>query len=821
MTHLSSDLRLAARALRRRPAFTALAVLTLTIGVGANTAVFGLINSVFLKPLPLIQNTDRLVEINRRLGGDFADVSYGVFQAIRAERGTLEDAAGYSPLPGSITTTEGETPVVRMVTATTGNYFDLLGVRPGVGRFFASGEAFYPRVSNVVVLSDRLWRERFGADRSAIGRTLRLNGVALEIIGVTPPAFRGHANGLAVDAYVPVGVAIPGFPTRNALDEPRSSAVQVIGRLRPGVTPSAAASALGAAAMRYLASVGPNRFSPGPETHPVRVDAFSPVPAVIRDGVAAFLAVLLAVSGLLLTMTCVNVAGMILSRATERRTEIAVRYALGATRKRIVTQLLTESVLLFLVAGVAGAIFAAWATPLLTTFKPPLPPGYSVDLDLRANWTVLVYASLIATASGILFSIAPVLRATQADLAPMLREQSGGGSLARTRVRGALVGIQMAGTVVLLIVAGLFTRALGALDALDPGWNPNGVYVTSLDMELNGTNDAAGLALFGQLTQRVSAIPGVRVAAVASKLPFSGQSSFGAVAPEGATSTPSTDTPSYFNRVSAGYFQAMGIRLLRGRDVAATDVANTPNVAVINEAMAARLWPGQDPIGRRFQTGIAPYQRTFTVIGVAANSKIKRHNEEPPNAYYLPYTQMYNSQMALIVRLADGVPATTLDAVRDIVRELSPSLPAEPMRPLRTALELYFLPQRIAAWVGGVLGMIGMLIAAVGAYGVAAIAVAQRRREIGIRLALGARSRNLVSLLLRRVMRAPVIGLCVGLVLALGLTLPLKRFLGIVHPLDPTAFGAASLALAAVIAIATWAPARAASRMNPLDVLRD
>ena len=820
MTLLSSDLRLAARALRRRPAFTALAVLTLTIGVGANTAVFGLINSVFLKPLPLIQNTERLVEINRSLGGDYADVSYGVFQAIRAERGVLEDAAGYSPLPASISTTEDATPVVRMVSATTGNYFDLLGLRPGVGRFFASGEAFYPNVSNVVVISDRLWRERFGATGLVLGRTLRLNGTPLEIIGVTPPAFRGHANGLAVDAYIPVGVVIPGFPTRKALDEPRSSAVQVIGRLRAGVTTKAAAPALGAAAMRYLVSVGPNRFSPGPETHPVRVDAYSPVPAVIRDGVAAFLAVLLAVSGILLTMTCVNVAGMILSRATERRTEIAVRYALGATRKRIVTQLLTESVLLFLVAGIAGAIVAAWATPLLMTFEPPLPPGYSIDLDLRANWTVVVYASLIATACGILFSIAPVLRATRTDLAPMLREQSTGSSLGRTRVRGVLVGVQMAGTVVLLIVAGLFTRALGALDALDPGWNPNGVYVTSLDMELNGTSNAAGLALYGQLTERVSAIPGVRAAAVASKLPFSGQSSLGPVAAEGTAPT-SNDTPAYFNRVSPGYFQAMGIRLLRGRDVATTDQETTPNVAVINEAMAARLWSGADAIGRRFQTGIAPYQRTFTVIGIAANSKIKRLNEEPPNAYYLPYTQLYNSQMSLIVRLADGVPATTLDAVRDIIRGLSPSLPAEPVRPLRTALELYFLPQRIAAWVGGVLGMIGMLIAAVGAYGVAAIAVAQRRREIGIRLALGARSRDLVSLLLRRVMRAPVIGLGVGLVVALGLTQPLKLFLGVVHPLDPTTFGAAAIALAAVIAVATWAPARSASRLNPVDVLRD
>jgi hypothetical protein len=264
----------------------------------------------------------------------------------------------------------------------------------------------------------------------------------------------------------------------------------------------------------------------------------------------------------------------------------------------------------------------------------------------------------------------------------------------------------------------------------------------------------------------------------------------------------------------------MGIRLLRGRDVSDRDGPAAPNVAVINEAMAQRLWPGAEAVGRRFRTGIAPYTTMFEVIGVAANAKVKRLNEETPNAYYIPYSQRYNSAMMLIVRVEPGAPLATVGAVRQLIREIAPTLPVEPLRPLRDVLDVYFLPQRIAAWVGGVLGIVGMLIAAVGAYGVAAIAVGQRRREIGIRLALGARSGDLVSLLLRRVMRAPAIGLGVGLVLALGLTQPLRLFLGVVNPLDPVAFAVASLSLIAVIALATWTPARRAARMDPVEVLR-
>jgi predicted permease len=812
------DFRLALRTLVRRPGFTLLAVVTLTIGVGANTAVFGLVNALLMRPLPLIRDPERLVEISRRAGNDIVAVSYPVFQAMRAERRLMMDAAAYAPAPVSMAV-DGDAAAVRMAMSVTGNYFDVLGVQPGRGRYFTPEESFYPRLAPVVVISDRLWRERFGGDPRVLGRALRVNGVSLAIIGVTPPAFRGHAAGFAIDAYAPVGVAIPGLPTPAGLDDPGIGMLQIIGRLAPRVSREAAASALGDLAERILVAAPGRPTDIRRETHPVRIDVFSPVPVVIRGGVSAFLAVLLAVSGLLLTMTCVNVAGMILSRATERRTEIAVRYSLGATRARVVRQLLIESAVLFLVAGFAGAALAAWVTPLLATFEPPLPAGYALDLDLHSTWHGVLYASMIAVTCGMIFSLAPALRATRTDLSPLLREQGAGGTAARSRLRGALVGVQMAATVVLLVVAGLFARALGSLDTLDPGWDPNGVYVTTIDLELNGTGADAGRVYFGALTGRVAALPGVRAVGIASKLPFSGQSSFGAVRAEG---TPVSDvrTPAYINRVSGGYLAAMGIRLLRGRDLNDDDGLSKPNVAVINAAMAARLWPGTEPVGRRFVTGLRPNEMTFEVVGVAANTKVKRLNEETPNAYYVPYRQWYNSAMTLIVRLDPGAPAAVAVAARAVARELDAGLPIEPLRPLRAALDVYFLPQRIAAWVGGVLGALGLLIAAVGAYGVAAIAVAQRRRELGIRLALGARSRDLMNLLMRQVMRAPIIGLISGLTFALVLTQPLRRFLGVVNPLDPASFGVASIVLAGVIALTAWLPAKRAASMDPVEVLR-
>ena len=406
MSHVGSDLRLAVRTLLRRPAFTLLAVLTLTIGVGANTAVFVLINATFLRPLPLLREPERLVEINRRVGNDFVDVSYRVFQAMRAERGVLVDAAAYTPLPVSVAAETRSAAVVRMAVSTTGNYFDVLGVRPALGRFFALNESFHPTVSATAVISDRLWRDQFGADPHVLGRVLRVNGVPLEIIGVTPAAFRGHATGLVVDAYLPVGLTIPGLPTAASLNEPRSDVLQVIARLAPDVSTTVAASALGAAVTRDLATAprpAPARRS---DAYAIRVDAFSPVPVVIRDGVAAFLGVLLGISGLLaqtyfyidnlfVRAICgdkplghYNVAVRVLSAsimlaqyaslaALPWFTRCHQEGSLGPAVARLTAPL-------FALSGLMCGLIWPWAEPLLELFKP----GFGAAAD-ALRWLLL------------------------------------------------------------------------------------------------------------------------------------------------------------------------------------------------------------------------------------------------------------------------------------------------------------------------------------------------------------------------------------------------------------------------------------------------
>ena len=813
MERLLADVRLAIRVLARRPAFTIVAVLTLASGVGANTVIFALINGVVLKPLPHIVAPGRLVEVSRVVRDDFADVSYPVFDAMRGRHDVLEDGAGYAPLPLSIAT--GDEPAVGMGMTITPSYFATLGVRPAMGRFFATESTSDPANGSIAVISDRVWRERLRGDPAVLGRVIRVNGHPLEIVGVTPPGFRGHAAGLTIDVYVALGAPVPGLPTRSSLESTDAGVLQVVGRLRPNVSARQAHAALTATARRTLEAIAPMADT---SAYRLRVDAFSPVPVVIRGAVTAFLAVLLALSVLLVALTCINVAGMLLSRAADRRTEIAVRRAVGASRGRIVRQLMTESVVLFVVAGVVGVVVASIATPLLLALTPPLPAGFTVDLSLDLDWRVFANAAVVALVTALIFSAGPALRATEMDLAPALRESDAGGGRGRTRFRGVLVGAQTAASALLLVVAGLFARAVTSMHAIDPGWDARGVYVTPTDLELAGFDESRGRAFFDALLSRVAAIPGVQSVALASKLPFSGQSSLGAVNVEGLPAPPGR--PGFaanFNRVSPGYFRTMGIALLRGRDIATADGPRNGRVAVINQAMAERLWPGGDPVGRRFWIGTVGNGTPMEVIGVVKNSKYRRLTEEPPNFYFVPARQYYNAQMVLHVRAAPSA----LAAVRRVFTELAPALPVESPRPLREALEVYFLPQRLGAWLAGIMGVAALCLGALGAYGVAAISVAQRRRELGIRAALGAGPADVIRLILRHGLRAPAIGLGIGLALALLFTRLLRAFLGPTSPGDPLTFVAVLATLIGVTAAAIWLPARRAARIDPALVLRE
>jgi predicted permease len=471
--------------------------------------------------------------------------------------------------------------------------------------------------------------------------------------------------------------------------------------------------------------------------------------------------------------------------------------------------------ILYLAGAAGGVLLAVWATRLLQAFEPPVPiPGFDIDLNLGVDWRVLLFAIVAALGSGLLFSLVPALRGADRSLTPSL--QAGGrGGTGRNRLRSALVGAQMATTVLLLVVAGLFLRALGSLRSVETGWETEGVTVMDFDLELSGYGATDGGVFYETLRERVQQIPGVGAAGFASKLPLGGRSSLGDINVPGVDPPPDrVGFPAYNVTVSPGYFETLGIRLLEGRDFQPED-ATLGRVVVINESMAARFWPGESPLGRAFTIG----DSDFTVIGVAEDAKYSRLVEDVYNFYYLPASQRYMPQMVLYSR-GDLTSAALITAIREAATQIDPDQPLLPARSLDEALEVFFLPQRIAAWVAGLMGFVALLLGAVGVYGITAFSVARRTREIGIRLALGASRGTVIRAMMRTGLVAPTIGMLLGVTIAVAVTRLLGSLLAGVSPLDPVTFGLVLGGLTAIAACAVLVPTKRASAVDPATTLR-
>jgi predicted permease len=807
---LAHDARFAARAFRRSPGFTALALLTLGVAIGANTALFSVVNGVLLKPAPGLPDTEGVVELSRQVQGGLADMSYPAVR-IMAQSSALDAVAAMDWEPVSIG--GSDRPEVSVALAVTSSYFDVLRLTASRGRLFAPDEASFPAVRPVAVISEHLRATRF-SDADIPGATLVVNGTPLSIVGVAPAGFRGHAVA-HVDVFIPLGLPVPGFTTEAGLSEIGYENVQVIGRLAPRVRESGAAEEL--TALVDAAVVERDGTAPG--TYRVRVDRWGWVPATARTPVTLFLSGMLLLAGLILAMACINVAGMMLSRAVERSGEIAVRVALGAGRGRITRQLLSEAALLGAAAGVLGLVLAGWLTGLLLAFRPPLPPGYQLALDFGLDWRVLVYSFAIAVGFSLVFSLAPAVHAARTDVMATIKGGSGRSGRTRTLGRSALVSGQMALSLVLLVVAGLFLRSLASMGSVDPGWSAAGVWDTDLDLQLTGTGKADGAALQAELVRRLAAAPEVESAGLAHKLPLGSVSSFGDVTTEGLRPPEGRfGFPASFMRVTPGYFQTMDLAILQGRRFTEADAEGAPDVAIVNRSMARRFWPDSDPIGKVFR--IDGVDSDLTVVGVAEDASYRRMVEETPNFYYLPSAQWYNAHMLLFVKPRAGRAEDAQARVAEIVRELQPNLPVQPLVPLASSLEISFLPQRIATWVSGVLGALGLLLGAVGVYGVTSFAVSRRVQEIGIRKALGASSADVVRLVLRQGMVAPLVGVGLGLGGAIAVGRVLSAFLTGVGAADPVAVGTALLTLLLVASVATFVPAWRAARRQPSVTLR-
>ncbi len=540
----------------------------------------------------------------------------------------------------------------------------------------------------------------------------------------------------------------------------------------------------------------------------------------LRTPILIFMAMLMTVVGLVLLIACANVANLLLARATARRKEIAIRLSLGAGRGRLIRQLITESVLLSLLGGMVGLLIAVWGTGLLMAFKPPAP--VPIEIDLGADWRVLGFTFGLSLLTGVLFGLAPALAASRPDLVASLKDEAGGG-ISRGRLRGALVIAQVSLSLMLLICSGLFIRSLRNAGSVDPGFDADNLLVMSMDLRLQGYSETTGRNFSRQLLDRVRALPGVVSATMAEYLPLGLDGARRGITIEGYTAQPGESTEINSSSVATGYFETLGIPLLRGRAFNEQDREGSPGVVMINEAFARRYWPGQEPIGKRIQTGAArsgandsPY---LEVVGVVKDGKYVTLGEEATPFFYLNLAQRYQSSPTLIVRTR-GNPLDYLAAAQSEVAALDKSLALYDVKTMRQHLGLALLPARLAGSVLGVFGLVALVMAAAGIYGVMAYSVAQRTREIGVRMALGASAGAVLRLVTRQGMKLTLVGMAIGLAASLALTRLMKSLLFGVSATDPVTFVVVALLLIAVALLACWIPARRAAKVDPMVALR-
>ncbi|HEX8140380.1 MAG TPA: ABC transporter permease [Pyrinomonadaceae bacterium] len=820
MGTLMQDIRFGARMLFKSRAFTIVAVLSLALGIGANTTIFTLVNAVLLQSLPVSEPAQLMSvfgtdENNRGNQLDFAPISYPNYIDYRDQNDVFTGLLIFGGAQMSLSGT-GEPEQVNGLMVS-GNYFDLLGVKAALGRTFLPEEDSTPGTHPVVVLSHAFWQRRFGGDPSIVGKTIMLNNQGFTVIGVAPPSFRGTFAIGAFDFWVPMAMhdQVLTGTFREWFNERRALLFNVIGRLKPGVSREQAQVAMQTIARRLEQEYPKANEKRSVMLVPLAQSTINPNQ---RDLFVRAGGLLSTVVGLVLLIACANVANLMLARATARRKEIAIRAALGAGRMRIIRQLLTESVLLSVLGGVLGLFLAYWACELLWSFRPPF--FNQNDLSLRLDGRVLGFTMLLSLLTGIIFGLAPALQSTRTDLVTELKEKSGPPKQARKRfnLRNLLVIAQMALSLVALIGAGLFIRSLRNAQKLNPGFETEKLMVMSYDLGAQGYNATRGREFDRQVQARVEAIPGVRSAAVASNAPFNGGFLRSVFVEGQETPASGRGILTLVNTVGMKYFETLGIPVLRGRDFSTSDQENSVHVVVINEAMAKRFWPGQDALGKRFKFFGDEFQTE--VVGVVRNSDSTQLGEDPPRPVaYLPLSQSFAPAVTLYVR-TEADPTTVLATVRREVQAIDPNLPLVAVSTISEVLNQVLWAPRMGAVLLAVFGLLALILAAVGIYGVLGYTVTQRTHEIGLRMALGAQRSDVLKMVVRQGMILTLIGVAVGVGVAFVLTRFMESMLYGVAATDPVTFIGVPLVLALVALLACLIPARRATRVDPMIALR-
>jgi putative ABC transport system permease protein len=822
MTNLWADLRYAFRQLRKSPGFTATAILTLALGIGANTAIFSVVNGMLFTSLH-VRNESRLTILSFQQKStswqptfslpeyrDLRSQTKNVFSGLTADLYSLDGLSMPGSKPGRI-----------FSDYVSGNFFSALGVQPFLGRYFLPSEGETPGADPVMVLSYAYWKRHFAGDPNVIGRQVSINGHPITVVGVTPKDFHGVLTAMAVQGYFPLAMMAPLENTpMDQLDKRDTRGWRVYARLQPGITMQQANSALAVVAHGFASEHPATEKDAGLRAFPLYVGRNGPLDA--KNSVGIVSTIFLGLAGLVLLLACVNVTNLLLVRASIREREMVIRSALGARRSRLIRQMLTESILLALFGGAAGMALGLFGSSQLGSVK------FGVDIPLYLNfgfdWHVFAFSAAIALLAGAVVGIVPAVRLSRANLNLVLREGGRSMTAGASKFRDGLVMLQVGSALMLLIVAGLFTRSLAQAAHSNFGFNPSHVLTLTMDPSEIGYNDAQSRDFYTTLLERARALPGVISASTAAAVPMGAINGSGSdtLTIPGYQSPMGQAPPSTaYNLIATDYFRTLRIPLLEGRSFTGNDNEKGQYVAIVSEAMAKKFWPNQDPIGKQFTMGTDP-THPMRVVGVARDARYVGVTGAFAPYFYAPYLQHYQQHpLESLELLTAADPSAMIPQVERTIRNMAPTLPVFDVHTLRQALYsiLGLLRFQIAATMAAIMGTLGLILAIVGVYGVLSYVVSRKTNEIGIRIALGAQPSDILTMVYRQGLRIVGIGLAVGLAASFAVTRLMQSFI-VVSSTDPATYLGVSAILVAVAFLACTIPARRAASIDPMQALR-
>lgn len=821
LENLWSDLRYAVRQLRRSPAFALIAVLTLALGIGANTAIFSVVNGLLFRSLH-VRDESRLTVLGFRQKDTqwLPDISLPEYRDLRSQTRSVFSGVSAEQIGLDGISMQGSKPDRIFTGYVSGNYFQTLGVQPLLGSFFRSSQGETPGADPVMVLSYSYWKQHFASDPRIVGRQVSLNGHLITVVGVTPKDFHGVYTVLGIQGYLPLAMIVPIENTPlDQLNKRTSRGLLPYARLAPGITRQQANAALAVVAQRFS--------NEHPRTERDATMRGFPLYAgrtgLDSNNTAGILSALfLGLAGLVLLLACVNVANLLLVRASVREREMVIRSALGAQRSRLIGQMLTESILLALFGGAAGVGLGIWGSSLLGSMN--MHTDIPIYLDFGFDWRVFAFSATVALLAGAVVGIVPALRLSRANLNLILREGGRGVTGGGNQFRDSLVMLQVGSALMLLIIAGLFTRSLSQAAHTDFGFNPSHVLTLIMDPSEIGYNDPQSRDFYKNLLERVRTLPGVVSATTAGSVPMGDITNGGndALSISGYQPPKGQPAPTAgYNLITTSYFRTLQIPLLKGRSFTDADNEHGLYVAIVSDAMAKKFWPNQDAIGKQFKMN-SDRTHTLQVVGVAKDARYTAITGAIGPYFYIPYLQHYaqNSLESLEIRTAAN-PTALIPEVERTIRAVTPMLPVFEVKTLRQALYTPngLLFYQVGAALAGVMGTLGLILAIVGVYGVLSYVVSQKTNEIGIRMALGAQRSDILRMVYRQGVRIVGIGLAVGLAASFGVAHLMRSFI-VVSATDPATYLGVSAILVAIASLACYIPARRAMHVEPMQALR-